>query len=36
MAGGRRIDIERRKDICIKEWGVESRDNLVTLWCTSN
>ena len=30
MADRRRFGIEERKDICTEEWGVKSRNNLVT------
>ena len=36
MADRRRFGVEERKDIYAKEWGVESRDNLVVSWCTSS
>ena len=36
MADQRRFGIKERKSICTKRWGVESRNNLVTSWCTSS
>jgi len=36
MVDRRKIDIERRKDVYIKEWGVKSRNNLVILWYTGS
>jgi len=32
----KRLDIEKRKDIYVEGWKVESRDNPVVLWYTGS
>ena len=36
VANQGRISVEEREGIYIKRWGVKSRNNLVTLWCTDS
>ena len=36
MAGGRRFGVKGRKIVYVKEWEIESGDNMVTSWYTGS